>query len=435
MRLFLLFAFSLFGAFLIFTDTSPGLLSIYSDRFNKQWRVPIHNTWNDISEFFIEGIPRANFSFGSVRSLGDFQSTSYVQSLYLPIIASGVIDAFLLLLLGGFFILRNCFGFFGGSEPPRKRYSDVQISATRGILTVLICFFEACVIYGFFVNESMDSVIESLLKSFELSDEELGQTLDDVINRLPDSLEGNEAEYERDEAVGDFRRTKRYAQAQSLQTRDALEKYRKLRYALVLVTLLYATASCSVGLVAITLTKSELLVAMLIGDVVTGCLLLTSVCLHLSSDQAVREFCGPWERYIRSDRVPPMKYQVFLSCGQNPLIDLLFDYSIIKFLEEPETQNESLFSSLDRLVGCRWTKEQWREDSFLLCDFSVDTLDMLFLSQGLAFIVVVVSVIAGIASMKQFQWASAAGVQTQFMDRLTVRIERPIMAKRVRGEW
>jgi hypothetical protein len=128
-----------------------------------------------------------------------------------------------------------------------------------------------------------------------------------------------------------------------------------------------------------------------------------------------------------------MKFQVFLSCGQNPLLDQLFTQTVVgKLSSSTETP---LFEPLDKLKDYRWTKEQWRNDTFLLCEFMVDNLDMLFLSQAIAFLVCLALVIAAIPAMKRFEWMSTAEAQNKLKDQFAVHFGRPARAKRVLYEW
>jgi hypothetical protein len=92
-------ALTLSGCLLLQTDTFPGLFAIYTDRFGEIWRVPVQNCWNDIAAFFVDNIACGNFSFGDVRSLADFQSPSYRQSFYLPVVMSKFFNLFLIVRL------------------------------------------------------------------------------------------------------------------------------------------------------------------------------------------------------------------------------------------------------------------------------------------------------------------------------------------------
>jgi hypothetical protein len=164
-----------------------------------------------------------------------------------------------------------------------------------------------------------------------------------------------------------------------------------------------------------------------------------------------------------------MRLQWFIPCGESPLSEILFNYSSVAALNGTNLLNEvtgesfvwsnvtavdssnftaeekdlyddvvkkaKLFGAVDALYQCNWGKARWRENDFLMCSYAVEALDMLTITQAIAWVDIVALVIAGVATLKKFEWAWCANMRDKFGEGLGLYRSKQVKAKRALYEW
>jgi len=435
--------------------------SIYTDSAGRQWRVPNNNTFNSFAEMVIDWIPRLNYSLRNVDITFDMDNDQYMESnmLYIWIcVGSGGIFMSICIL---FFIGRYCCNCCGGKAIPRGGYTEFQINSTRGFIIMLSFILEGVLLYGYFANSDLDLALGVLSETFKNSTPVLKSQFTELLSYLPDSSSGY---YNKSVFIRDLNYSIRASSQQGEVASNLVESFEGYRMLLILLGLILATISCSVGIAAGSVRKGTAIVVMVVLSGFSGTLLFFSFGIHFTGSKLMREFCREMVPYLEADNdlFIPMKLQYFIPCINSPLYPYLSNHFFVNAVLETQnltnmiiangpaslqtrlpsllnvtnstylteistisdtTIRNALINQLNKAIAvakpaqiidqsqtCRWSKNKLREQEFLMCSYTRDSLDMLMCSQGIGAVLLVCITFSAIPAIKMFEWAGNAGI-------------------------
>jgi hypothetical protein len=434
--------------------------NVFIDSHDKEWRDPNNNTFNFIAEWLIDKIPRVTLSFKKIDTTFDIDNEEYLQSSLLYILFGlfiAIVFAVTSILI---LVLVHYFGFCGGRTIPRVGYSTFQIDATRGTILVFSFILEGMLIYGYFANSDLDLAMRTLLDRFGQYSDVVQDSFDIIINSLPDNMSSY---YNKELFVKDLQYSKRTAKMQNEKTMGLFSSFESYRMVLIILGLIAATIACSVGIAAGAVHRSWPIMVMVIFSIVGAFILVFSFSLHFAGSKILREFCTDTGSYFdeRNERFLPQRLQFFIQCVNSPLYSFISDYYIINAMLKTQdfasllpaseskipTYNnisdvyyQQLVKSeanpakranmqqklnaavnfsnstqvVDRSMTCRWSREMYRNEQYLMCVYTADAIEMLMLSQGIAAFLMIIITFIAMSAIKKFKWAASVNMKSTF---------------------
>ena len=196
----------------------------------------------------------------------------------------------------------------------------------------------------------------------------------------------------------------------------------------------------------------------------------------------MREFCTDSGTYVdsRNEQFLPQRLQYFLPCISSPLYSFLSDhYYISAILDTSEfsveldkwkenhndvivytptfnnvssenysnivaSSNDDKFKKIynhavnvsklalivDESRTCRWTKEKLRNEQFLMCSFTMDAVERLYLTQAIAGLIMIIIIFCAIGEIKKLKFAETLHMSSSQQDKQGGYIGRPARSKR-----
>jgi hypothetical protein len=448
------------------------LQELYTDRHGESWHVPVITIVTDVVNWFIKLIPRFSKKFQLVDPDFDLENQFYLDSSIMYIVLTGILGLVFLLVIALFFLCRYVFKCCGGKELPRKGYTQSSIACVRISLVIFSFFLEGVLLYGYFANSDFDRALGKLVDTFKGIGPKLEQEMNVIIAALPNV--SGQVIYDTPGYADIFRQdlafSSRAAVSQSKLTEDLVGRFEGVRMALILLNLIIATVSCSVGVAAGSLFKGLPVIIMIIMNGVAGCLIFFSAGAHFAGAKMVFEFCDDIAFYLDAgaDELLPMRLQFFVPCLSSPVFPFLQDYFVIGSVRRCESLTDTLretnvwdnelmysvprwfnvsspwyaqkienisdnalkqearqklgdavsFARVWQLVDdnrqCRFSREEMRGERFLFCTYMRISLDMLTLTQIVGAILLVIITCIGIPAVKKFEYAGFVGFEGRF---------------------
>jgi hypothetical protein len=240
------------------------------------------------------------------------------------------------------------------------------------------------------------------------------------------------------------------------------------RMALIILTLIIATFGCSVGIAAGSLNRGWPVMVMVGCNSVAVAMIFFSAGFHFTGSKIIYEYCDGIDYYLTNeDEVIPQRLQFFVPCVASPVFPYIQDYFVINsvlmvddlnkklqgtdlfkdpsndYMHSPaqwfnvtdqfyvdvinqiaqnETRDEimsnytvitafvNILLLIDDNQHCKYSKNEMREENFLMCIYLKDNLDMLTCTQAVGAILLVLITLTGIPAIRKFEWAGHANM-------------------------
>ncbi|OHT14946.1 hypothetical protein TRFO_14592 [Tritrichomonas foetus] len=464
---------------------SSSLNEVYVDVHGDSWRVPTDGFITQITNKAINAIPRFNYKFQTITPLFDLDNTDYVQSTLLYIVLCGGFGLLFFVIVMLFFIFRYICGCCGGKALPRRGYSQTMINSVRISLIVFSFIFEGILMYGYFANSDLHGSLTKVVGHFSDIGDEIEKDMVLIIEKIteaPDTY-NHLLNNNKKQMIEDLNFSTRYAVEQTKIMHRFVRKFENLRMALILLNLVLSTVGCAVGIAAGSVMRGCVMIIMVIMNTISTVFFFFSTGAHFAGAKIVYEYCDEISYYISdvhfNERIP-MRLQYFIPCVNSPLFSYLNDYfaqtavtdinalmelyktadvyadnSTMLYCSPPMWFNvtdafyNDLFnriadtskkfevlhkyetakststdlSTLDRERLCTFSKQKMKDESFLMCKYTKDNLDMITMSQAIGCLLVIIIICIGLPAIKKFEWAGNANLggilngkkQTKFM--------------------
>ena len=459
------FFLSLLAGYLFITSgkTFTELFAVYTDRHGT-WRVPTNGLPTRLTNKMIDKFPRIGMNLKVIDSITfDLDNNQYVGMCKVWILIFGGVGVLYFLGLLIFFLLRYVCHCCGGVDIPKRGYKQSRINCLRFFIILFSFILEFFLIYGYFANTDFHSSLNILVDSFL----EVGNNLQNQITKISTKLPEEQDlilsfPYNKTLFSLDLNFSGRAALRRTQTSNNLLNEFEKLRMSLILINLILATFACAIGVASGTVNKGNLMVLMLLLFSISGTLMFFSFGAHFTGSKIIHDYCGEIAPYIsqtdiKRNKFIPMRLQYFVPCISSPLFPFLYDHFVVKALSAMEEYmanyktktngidlhekfypqwfnitspkildfinankvlvtefNQTLdvvsqLTIIDQSMTCHWTKEQIKEDNFLMCVYAKDSLDMLMMCQGCAAIFILILTFLGVPAIKRFQWAGNYG--------------------------
>ena len=482
MRLPVVFTLSLVTVFGLIAvsraDSESGLFAVYTDKHGT-WRVPTEGVPTKIANWLIEKIPRYSMSFVTQDLEFDMDRADYRESCMAYILITGLVGCVFVLVTVLFFFLRYCLGMCGGTVIPRRGYSETKINVVRTLILILAFFLEACLIFGFFANSDLHKSLQILINSYDNAAKNLSAQGTIISNSLPAYVP---EEYNLTLFQNDFSYAARYSRTQTDSMKNAMNKYENYRMVVIIANLVLATFACSVGVCAGSVKRGWPVIIMLILTCVSGALSSISLGVHFTGSKLVYEYCTEIREYYEEETtdIIPMRLQYFVSCVNSPLYPFIEQSYLVKTVTAVEdlsasmhdaglsdfdpiswknvsntvyydlinsvadsgkktallaqysncTERAKIMQVFEQSETCEYSKQELRDDDFLMCSYAKDNLDMLMFSQFIAVVVLLIFLFIGIPAIKMFEYSGNANLAGVLQANAAKTFGRPAKRRR-----
>lgn len=411
---------------------------IYRDSAGKEWEYTGKNVMHTATEFIVNLVPRGTYSLKLVEPNVDFDNSDYLESNGLIIVFCVCLAFVYAIYVVLYSVMKYRFDLCGGSSYDRRGYTEFQINVVRGTIVFESLVLAVFLIYGFFVNTDMDSVLKTLVGRFEEYAADINHDFQIIIDNLPNntaykSQSGASALYDRDMFASDMQVSLDQSSASFSSISSMVKTFETWRMLLIIVNLTCATVSCAIGIAAGSIRRTEPIVAMSVLSVLSCFFLFISTGLHFAGTKVMLEYCEASSEYTQPSypHIIPQQFQIFVPCVNSPLYEFLVNYSFISALNQSDasfgtngssctfcdSDNESNITSFARAIEqnrkCTKTKEYLTQEDFLLCTFTVESLEILTLSQFIVTIMMMFVSSTALSSIPMFKWAGTIGVGVQ----------------------
>lgn len=443
---------------LIYFNPKLHFFDVMVDRHGR-WRIPTNGGVTQTVNKFINAFPRFDSQFNVVDPQFDMDNEYYNESTITYILLFGFIGVAFMVIICIFLLARYCCNCCGGKNVRRKGYKESSINFYRYAIIILSFVLEALLIYGYFANTDLHNSLSVLTDSFVNTSKQLMQQFDVV--KLPDSIPGLE-NVNMSLLEEDLSFSVRYASGQADIMKNFLDTFEAYRMGIIIANLIAATLGCSLGIAAGSVRKGTPVLIMVILFAVADCLFFFSFGIHFSGSKIIYDFCTDVDPYLDpgNDEFLPLRLQFFVPCVSSPIFPFINDYfnyygldATQKFIDHAKSNNyteivekyvqwfnisdssvseavntkkddsslaslyetalnkTSIMTIIDQSMTCRWSKNELRLDSFLLCTYAKDNIDMIMMTQGLGCIVLIVLTLLGIPAIKRFKYAGNANLE------------------------
>lgn len=269
--------------------------------------------------------------------------------------------------------------------------------------------------------------------------------------------------------IKDLEFSTQYAVSQTTIMKKFLNKIETLRMTLILFNLILSTVACAVGIAAGSVMRGWVMIIMVGMNTVSTVFFFFSTGCHFAASKILYEYCDEINYYLTDSHFSeqiPMRLQFFIPCVNSPIFNYINDYfaqnaieKLNKFRDSVNAQfcdlgknSETVFCQsppfwfnatdkfyldevtnnpnlrnlsgiyeecskwsnslvvLDRQRQCIFSKNQMRQENFLMCTYTKDNLDMIMISQAIGCILVVIITCIGLPAIKKFEWAGYANM-------------------------
>jgi hypothetical protein len=370
------------------------------------------------------------------------------------IVLFGFLGVIIAVTIFSILIGRYCCNCCGGKDVRRKGYPENQINFFRYAIIIISFILEGILIYGYFANTDLHASLSTLTDSFENVSNQILEQMDKItipaepIPEIPSNI--NNSLF-----IEDFKFSTRYAAGQAQNMKSFLDKFEAWRMIIIVTNLIAATFGCSLGIAAGSVRKGTPVLVMVILFAIADCLFFISFGIHFAGSKIFFEFCEEIEEYTNEeyDDMIPMRLQYFIPCVNSPVFPFVKDYFYFTALSDVHKFNEKLESLgetqadatwkniseyenivnkkknteltakynsalnstnqmiiIEQSVTCRWSREQLKQDKWLLCIYAKDNLNMIMITQLVGSIVLFILTILGIPAIKRFKFAGNANL-------------------------
>jgi len=433
-------------------------LDIMVDRHGR-WRIPTQGTFTQYANKFIKSFPRWDSQFNNISTVFDMDNSQYISSTVVYILFFGGIGCLFLVFVGLFLIGRYCCDCCGGKNVPRKGYKESSINFYRYGIIIFSFFLEGLLVFGYFANTDLHNSLDALTTSFTNTSDLLTKQFNSLRSSIPENIAG--LTLNMTILMEDLEFSARYASGQSDIMKRFLDGFETTRMVIILANLIGATLGCSLGIAAGSVRKGTPVIIMVSLFAISGALFFFSFGTHFAGSKMISEFCTDIDPYIitGNDDFLPMRLQFFVPCVSSPVYPFIKDhlaYEALIAVDDMKSEATSASCSaittnpptwynvtdsyyktavtscsnsdltlaytialnkstpmivLDQSITCRWSKNELRLDSFLLCTYAKDNLDMIMMTQGIGAVLLVLLTILGIPAIKRFKYAGNANLE------------------------
>ena len=433
-----------------------GFFDVMVDRHGR-WRIPTSGGPTKAANAIIKAFPRLDGSFSKLEDASfDMDNEGYLESNVIYIVLFGIIGVVIAIIVFSIIIGRYCCNCCGGKDVRRKGYPENQINFFRYAIIIISFFLEAILIYGYFANTDLHTSLSTLTDSFENVSNQILNQMNKIT--LPDDVPEIEQENLNITLFReDFAFSARYASGQADSMKSFLDKFETWRMVIIIANLVAATFGCSLGIAAGSVRKGTPVLIMVILFAVADLLFFISFGIHFAGSKIIYEFCDEIQEYISDeyDDMIPMRLQYFIPCVNSPVFPFVKNnfyfwalknvsalnqkleasgntnytypadwsnvteyYSIVQEIgttDIKETYEQTVNATtqmtiIEQSVTCRWSRNELKQDQWLLCTYAKDNLDMIMLTQLAGCIVLFVLTILGIPAIKRFKFAGNANL-------------------------
>lgn len=426
---------------------------VYSDVRGEEWRLPTTTVMHKYARMLTDMLPRYNYTFGELYHTFDIEFDQYNDSFVLYIWLSIAVGAGLVSIVGFFVLLRMKCGCFGGTIVARGGYTELEVSTARGSTMIGAFVAVTFLVTAGFENTHFHAAASNIMDVYGKHSDELVTKIKTIRSGLPFTLYNCEF-YNLSWFMDDLNFVCGQIEQQNDVAQNTVETYETCRYGLVLIILMITMFASCAGVAAGSLVRWQALVVMIVSYLVVVFLASLSVALHMATAKSLDEYCGLSYRHARMETVPPSKVQYLLPCGTSAFYPWLFGHFSVDAVEKANTLAEmlkaidptvwspawlstlgdssvaaaiddladsdvtkqynlavkavELFTVMEDLDQCRWTKQKWMENEVVTCHVATNSIQMLWVMQALLGVTVFVVVIGSLGALNTYVWASSA---------------------------